>query len=515
MSVTTKKKNETKGKPKKRGSQSNFLGQRDAFLTAWIDEYTESSRKKTTQTLWPRIFAQYWMNFNWRLPLSNDPIRVIFVDTNSNWVAPELLKEDLTSDEEITKTTTMKNTQKQIKSWFNHRRSSLGLAGNPWAGFLNTLCRLEGAAPKHTADHQFYMRHDDFSEKVMEEFNENFAATTTKANWVAVLCKIAQKLFNAESEEVKTRIRAEATTEHEALLEEYNNAGDGVLPPASEEEREVRVETNPEVDVQVIGLNAGKTHGEDGKTFSHWDDKIYHATLQNFSKHQGNGATDAAPPPTAPAPLPDAMHVPDGATPPYSPRPALVQQSGAVVPPHATCPASAIACDDTTLPPLTLSSEVLREEREENNIFAGLLVQSPVRHAAMATGNPRSKAWRFQRMSTYELVRKNNIAKNKETIKALGLDKTFEEMQEMGRRAGKGKHKESGARGKGGCKTKHPRVDKDGGSGGDEEDYEDDEGEDSVPASKPPAQPRAQHMKPVAAKPAPKEWVLKAKALLE
>jgi hypothetical protein len=82
------------------------------------------------------------------------------------------------------------------------------------------------------------MRHDDFSEKVMEEFNENFAATTTKANRVAVLCKIAQKLFNAESEEVKTRIRAEATTEHEALLEEYNNAGDGVLPPASEEERE-------------------------------------------------------------------------------------------------------------------------------------------------------------------------------------------------------------------------------------------------------------------------------------
>jgi hypothetical protein len=112
MSATTKKKNETKGKPKKRGSQSNFLGQRDAFLTAWIDEYTESSRKKTTQTLWPRIFAQYWMNFNWRLPLSNDPIIAIFVNTNSNWVAPELLKEDLTSDEEITKTTTMKNTQK-------------------------------------------------------------------------------------------------------------------------------------------------------------------------------------------------------------------------------------------------------------------------------------------------------------------------------------------------------------------------------------------------------------------
>jgi hypothetical protein len=82
------------------------------------------------------------------------------------------------------------------------------------------------------------MRHEEFSEKVMEKFNADFAATTTKANRMTVLCKVAQGLLNAESDEVKERIRAEATAEHEALVEEYNSVADGVLPTASEEERE-------------------------------------------------------------------------------------------------------------------------------------------------------------------------------------------------------------------------------------------------------------------------------------
>jgi hypothetical protein len=104
--------------------------------------------------------------------------------------------------------------------------------------FLKNLRQPESAAPKRTADHQFYMYHTEFSEKVMEDFNANFAATTTKANRVAVLCGIAQKLLNAESDEVKERIHAEATVEHEALLEGYNNVVDGIAPSASEEERE-------------------------------------------------------------------------------------------------------------------------------------------------------------------------------------------------------------------------------------------------------------------------------------
>ncbi|KAJ7346457.1 hypothetical protein DFH08DRAFT_960928 [Mycena albidolilacea] len=362
---------------------------------------------------------------------------------------------------------------------------------------------------------------------------------------------------------------AEATAEHELLLEEYNDAVEG-LPVADEEEQGLardcfssvvmpllsalsdymgyrltllagHIETKPEVDVQIIGLNAGKMYGGDSKTFAHWDEKIYHSTLQNFSRfmwaayeseHTGilaNGATNAASPH---APGPVSTHIPDGATPPHTTGPASAHQSGAVVSPHTP--------PDATLLPRLLMLSILsqrislallalilllcilprRSYEREMNLFVGLLVNSPLQRAAIATGNPRSEAWHFERMSADELIRENNIARNRETMKRLGLDKCFEEMQEaMGGGAGKGKRKAAGAteNGKpGGHKTKRTRVDADGGSGGDdEEDHEDDDGEDVVLASKPPAQPRAQRMKPTAAKPAPKEWVLKAKTLLE
>ncbi|KAJ7667228.1 hypothetical protein B0H14DRAFT_3539248 [Mycena olivaceomarginata] len=186
--------------------------------------------------------------------------------------------------------------------------------------------------------------------------------------------------------------------------------------------------------------------------------------------------------------------MPNGATPPHATGPASAHQSGALVsshtppdatplPPDALNPLSAHqsgAARPHTPPPCP-ASVVMRDdemdidepgEEREMDIFTGLLVNSPLQRAAIATGNPRSKDWRFKRMSAYELMQENNIAKNKETMKRLGLKKTFEEMQEeMGWRVGKGKCKAAGAAGNGkpgGCKTKCTRVDADRGSSGDD-----------------------------------------------
>jgi hypothetical protein len=49
---------------------------------------------------------------------------------------------------------------------------------------------------------------------------------------------IAQKLLQAESEEVKARIKEEATEEHERLLEMHNCAVEG-LPLINEEDHEM------------------------------------------------------------------------------------------------------------------------------------------------------------------------------------------------------------------------------------------------------------------------------------
>lgn len=99
-------------KPKKRGTQSSFQGQRGEFLENWIGAYVEASRKKTTAKMWDRLFPQYWVNFPWRSPLTQELVGPIFLNTDENWVAHAMPNETLTSDEEAKKMQVVKDTQK-------------------------------------------------------------------------------------------------------------------------------------------------------------------------------------------------------------------------------------------------------------------------------------------------------------------------------------------------------------------------------------------------------------------
>lgn len=59
--------------PKKRGSPSDFQGQRADFLEDHLESYIEHSRAKTTPIFWRELFPDYWNRFDWRLPLTEEP----------------------------------------------------------------------------------------------------------------------------------------------------------------------------------------------------------------------------------------------------------------------------------------------------------------------------------------------------------------------------------------------------------------------------------------------------------
>ncbi|KAJ7808139.1 hypothetical protein B0H14DRAFT_3881642 [Mycena olivaceomarginata] len=97
--------------------------------------------------MWDRLFAQYWMNFNWRSPVTESIQTAVFINTDDSWVLPIFEPESLTTDEQKEKTKIVQATQKKIKSWFNHKRTSMGLA-NPWPKLLKNLRVPNGPAPK-------------------------------------------------------------------------------------------------------------------------------------------------------------------------------------------------------------------------------------------------------------------------------------------------------------------------------------------------------------------------------
>jgi hypothetical protein len=118
-------------------------------------------------------------------------------------------------------------------------------------------------------------------------------------------------------------------------------------------------------------------------------------------------------------------------------------------------------------------------EPQERDYFKGLVVHSPLRRRVLAAAsNPEEIEYEVRqlaRLSTFERVRKNNIAKHKETLKSLGLDKSFSEL--MGLKKGKTAGMKRKVVGKTGRKAKAKRT---RGEGDDnDEDDEDDEGSDS------------------------------------
>jgi hypothetical protein len=84
-----------------------------------------------------------------------------------------------------------------------------------------------------------------------------------------------------------------------------------------------------------------------------------------------------------------------------------------------------------------------RTPTPERDPFEGMRVLSPLRRkifAKVASGsNIGYEVRQLHRLSSYELARENNIAKNREMLVSLGLDKSFDEMMAIKRKAGEKK----------------------------------------------------------------------------
>ncbi|KAJ7027249.1 hypothetical protein C8F04DRAFT_1189686 [Mycena alexandri] len=224
--VATKRAKKTRTEPKQKpGNKGDFHGRRETFLTSQLPEYFQKSKQRKTREFWPQLFKVYMELFSWRLELNEDP-------------DPEdgLLREALSLEEMDLKAEKIKQVKAKIKTWFNHQRSAAGLARNPFAEWLTRLRRPNEPCPKRISDYQYYMQHNDFKDKVAEEFKAKYP-DVVREEALAARCKVARALFEQESEEVKARMREEAGKEHESLVETWQEAEEG-LPSVDEEDQE-------------------------------------------------------------------------------------------------------------------------------------------------------------------------------------------------------------------------------------------------------------------------------------
>ncbi|KAJ7837368.1 hypothetical protein B0H14DRAFT_2589225 [Mycena olivaceomarginata] len=209
----------------------------------------------------------------------------------------------------------------------------------------------------------------------------------------------------------------------------------------------------------------------------------------------------AVPPPPVPTPNGDII----------SPDASVAQTSGGAAPTTSTASTAA----DPHPANDNMDNNDMDINSPEHDPLEGLVVNLVLRCKMIAESQTLADLeytiGQFSHLSECKLVCANNITHNKETLANLGLNKTFEEAMGLPAKKARGRKlgQKLGGKGGGGGKAKNVR-----GEGertlSDEDEEEEEEKEEEEPC---PAQEK--HIKPTPKAAAPKEWVKKARVLLE
>ncbi|KAJ7444963.1 hypothetical protein B0H11DRAFT_1930748 [Mycena galericulata] len=481
MSTTSTEKE--KAPSKKRGNPGDFRGARETFLNSQLPEYGRLSRDGKTRLFWPELFKQYWAQFPWHLPLTEDPAEGAVL---SNSATPEQAEEKAKVTQDLTK---------KIKTWFNNRRAGQRLQTNAFAEWLTRL-RAPGPAPKKAADYHKYMRMDAYKDKCAQKYKETYP---DQPHCVNRLVKVARELFEEEPAAVKTAVRTAVDEEYVALREKYNSIIRGDVSEDPEDQRAARTQFSAVVtpllealrahtgyyitviaacrdgdDIDVITLNEGKTQG--GKDLTMWDEDGYKTKMLDqfvrFVFAAGEEEDHTAEQTTAPeslstpgpvsgasrpadtAAIPPALLTPTGtATPPPrtpSPAHAPTPAARASTPAHAVTPpprppTPAHAVTPPPRPPTPVAAqppgprtvaEILASEGnayESDEEFPGVKLHRALRAELreMAPDARRSHFESLLRLTLHMLACENNLARNRALLKeVVGPDVFAEEKEE-------------------------------------------------------------------------------------
>ncbi|KAJ7026241.1 hypothetical protein C8F04DRAFT_1190785 [Mycena alexandri] len=305
--------------PKKRGSPSDFKGKRLEFMLERLPAYIQASKNNKikaqkkdhrTQTFFITFFSEYWRRFPWTLPFDDEPADgppepEDPADAEAAFTALGL---NLTDEEVAKKSAIQSSMDEKIKRWFSRQRpGAIGIQGNPFFEHLAEMRRQDQEGPpKRLADFQFYMRHEDYKDAVVERLEEERGDNPRE--WLALRCKIAQELLAAEPEEIRKQIKQECSDAHTEDMAAYEAAvkDDGPLDVAPEAQAEARKKFTATVTPLLSGLraftgytinimagcvvgneflvassNAGLVNGKD---WAEWDPEVYAAASRSFAK---------------------------------------------------------------------------------------------------------------------------------------------------------------------------------------------------------------------------------------
>ncbi|KAJ7048115.1 hypothetical protein C8F01DRAFT_1290241 [Mycena amicta] len=214
---------------KKRGNRGNFHGKRLALLQSWVPEAPAWLGKEHLGCCVSRVLeARALAGVISKTTPPDDPEELKRLDL------PPVGDEERKQKQKI-----MKQTELSIQSWFSRQRVASSKP-NPFKSWLKQLRTPAGNAPRRLTEHQFYMSHPDFKDKVNDRFVELGHHRVESRKKITLRCAVAVELLEKEDDAVKERIRQEVEAEHQATTEAFENAKVGGPSPLQEDQQEAR-----------------------------------------------------------------------------------------------------------------------------------------------------------------------------------------------------------------------------------------------------------------------------------
>ncbi|KAJ7753700.1 hypothetical protein B0H14DRAFT_3512712 [Mycena olivaceomarginata] len=283
------------------GEDEERRGQNSRVHRGVQEEIRREAKTEGLAPFWTNLFKEYWKLFPWDLPLDQDPV------PNAPPPPPDL--EPQTAEEALEQAERKSQVQKKIKEVVLSKA-----VGRHWDS-REPVLRLAGAfasgrrrrSSKRTADFRFYMRHPDFKDTVMERFEEEYGEEPRKMH-VSLRCQVAREMLEAETEEVKSRIKRECDEVHAKEVQSFNEDEEGEPDPDPAVQRECCEKFLSIVQPLLAGLHAytgltlniigGRINEETqkfetmsansglvgGKDWARWDPEGYSAMLKTYLK---------------------------------------------------------------------------------------------------------------------------------------------------------------------------------------------------------------------------------------
>ncbi|KAJ3816944.1 hypothetical protein F5880DRAFT_1512196, partial [Lentinula raphanica] len=195
--------------PQKRGNPGKFQGEHLVFLQARINGYLSLSVRHEKSQWIANLTHEWFEKYPWHT--RTEPAEfAILRDSNATLSDEERLELETRRDELLTQT--VKDGQKEILNWVHRQsqRSAKQEKGKTFVAISNQMSKGTRGAPRRKPNYKHFMSHPDHKAEFLAYYEEKTEGDRpSKSQRMAVQCRLAQELYEAQSEEVKVKIALE------------------------------------------------------------------------------------------------------------------------------------------------------------------------------------------------------------------------------------------------------------------------------------------------------------------